>query len=539
MSPGSSTESYPAFARIGLRENPGKDLNQGIVRLRMCEPRWQSVVEPHLAGKLLHLGVVAQHTVATYPEITADLAAVRTRLPVHIKKIHLPKSLARSILHESPFSVFGQAGQVMVWRKVKEDMKIDNLQPTVKHGGGGKVMVWGCMSAAGVGELIFIDASFTIFLSIREVVTSRSPFRKTVKKINLTYISFNTTRCRHPGCNEPETLGHVLGFYRKTQLLRNNRHHKARTGIADVLKCRGWEFSRKMTERIEQRYCIKFYQKLGDSQSQTIRKIQQVFGEDAMGVTQIKEWFNRFKDGRTSAESEQRCGRPQTARSAAVVERVRNLVMADRRLTVREIAEEVGVSKDSAHAIFRDDLNMNRVAAKFVPTLLSPEQKDLRRDVAQDLLDTANTDPGFLNTVITGDESWVYGYDPETKRQSSQWKHPESPRPKKARQVRSKIKVMLTVFFDVRGIVHHEYAPEGQTVIKEYYHDVLRRLRDAVRRKRPDMWTANNWHLHHDNAPAHSSQLIHIFLAKHGITMFANLPTLQTWLLATSGCFQN
>ncbi|KAJ4427867.1 hypothetical protein ANN_23871 [Periplaneta americana] len=263
------------------------------------------------------------------------------------------------------------------------------------------------------------------------------------------------------------------------------------------------KFSRKMTERIEQRYCIKFCQKLG---------------EDAMGVTQIKEWFNRFKDGRTSAESEQRCGRPQTARSAAVVERVRNLVMADRRLTVREIAEEVGVSKDSAHAILCDDLNMNRVAAKFVPKLLSPEQKDLRRDVAQDPLDTANTDPGFLNTVITGDESWVYGYDPGTKRQSSQWKHPESPRPKKARQVRSKIKMMLTVFFDVRGIVHHEYAPEGQMVTKEYYHDVLRRLRDAVRRKRPDMWTANNWHLHHDNAPAHSSQLIHTFLAKHGIT---------------------
>ncbi|GFT41707.1 HTH_48 domain-containing protein [Nephila pilipes] len=154
-----------------------------------------------------------------------------------------------------------------------------------------------------------------------------------------------------------------------------------------------------------------------------------------MGVTQIKEWFNRFKDGRTSAESEQCCGRPQTARSAANVERMRNLVMADRRLTVQEIAEEVGVSKDSAHALLREDLNMNRVAAKFVPKLLSPEQKDLRFDVAQDLLDTANTHPGFLNTVISGDESWVYGYDPETKRQSSQWKHPDYPRPKKARQV--------------------------------------------------------------------------------------------------------
>ncbi|GFS29892.1 HTH_48 domain-containing protein [Nephila pilipes] len=93
-----------------------------------------------------------------------------------------------------------------------------------------------------------------------------------------------------------------------------------------------------------------------------------------MGVTQIKEWFNRFKDGRTSAVSEQRCGWPQTARSAANVERVRKLVMSDRRLIGREIAEEVGESKDSAHAILHEDLNMNRVAAKFVPKL-SPEQK--------------------------------------------------------------------------------------------------------------------------------------------------------------------
>lgn len=211
----------------------------------------------------------------------------------------------------------------------------------------------------------------------------------------------------------------------------------------------GFVISLTMTERVEQRYCIKFCHKLGDSQSETIRKIQQVFGDDAMGVTQIKEWFNRFKNGRTSVESEQRSGRPQTARNAAVVERVKNLVRGDRRLTLREIAEEVVISKDSAHEILRADLNMRRVAAKFVPKLLSAEQKELRVEVAQDLLDTTSTDPEFLNTVITGDESWVYGYDPETKAQSSQWKHPESPRPKKARQVRSKIKVMLCSLISV------------------------------------------------------------------------------------------
>ncbi|GFT97287.1 HTH_48 domain-containing protein [Nephila pilipes] len=108
--------------------------------------------------------------------------------------------------------------------------------------------------------------------------------------------------------------------------------------------------------------------------SQTIRKIQQVFGEDA-GITQIKEWFSRFKDGRTSAESEQRCGRPQTARNAANVERVRNLVMADLRLTVREIAEEAGVSKDSAHAILRENVIINRVAAKLYPSCCRRNKK--------------------------------------------------------------------------------------------------------------------------------------------------------------------
>ena len=71
--------------------------------------------------------------------------------------------------------------------------------------------------------------------------------------------------------------------------------------------------------------------------------------------------------------------------------------------------------------------------------------------------------------------------------QFSQWEHPESPRPKKARQVRSNVKVMLTCFFDSRGIVHHEYAPEGHAINKEYYLQVLRRLREAVRRKRRDM----------------------------------------------------
>ena len=91
-----------------------------------------------------------------------------------------------------------------------------------------------------------------------------------------------------------------------------------------------------MTERLEQRYCIKFCQKLGDSQVETIRKIHTVFGDDAMGITQIKEWYNRFKDGRTSVESEPRSGRPSACRNDQVIAKVNAVVMRDRRLKFRK-----------------------------------------------------------------------------------------------------------------------------------------------------------------------------------------------------------
>jgi len=91
-----------------------------------------------------------------------------------------------------------------------------------------------------------------------------------------------------------------------------------------------------------------------------------------------------------------------------------------------------------------------------------------------------------LKNTVTGDESWVYGYNPDTKQQSSQWKGSTFPRPKKGRQVRSKTKVILLAFFDSEGIVHHEYAPDGQTINKEFYVEVLRLCVNKVRRKRLD-----------------------------------------------------
>ena len=108
------------------------------------------------------------------------------------------------------------------------------------------------------------------------------------------------------------------------------------------------------------------------------------------------------------------------------------------------------------------------MCAKFIPKLLTTEQKDLRSENAQDNLEMVSDDENVLKKIITGDESWFYGYNPETKQQSSHWQRPDEPRPKKARQSRSLVKSMLIIFFDCEGVVHYEFAPRGQKITKEY-----------------------------------------------------------------------
>ena len=74
--------------------------------------------------------------------------------------------------------------------------------------------------------------------------------------------------------------------------------------------------------------------------------------------------------------------------------------------------------------------------------------------MSQELLYCVRGVPNFLENVITGDESWIFEYDPETKRQSSEWYTPGPPRLKKARTSKSKVKCMFIVFFDCKGVVH-------------------------------------------------------------------------------------
>ena len=115
------------------------------------------------------------------------------------------------------------------------------------------------------------------------------------------------------------------------------------------------------------------------------------------------------------------------------------------------------------------------------------------------------------------DESWIYSYDPETKRQSSQWKHAGSPILKKARLSKSTHKLLMIPFFDSTNMIYMHWIPTGQTVNKDYYVEVLREFRKSFCRKRPALFKSGQWHFHQDNAPVHNSILVTDYLTKMGI----------------------
>jgi hypothetical protein len=83
---------------------------------------------------------------------------------------------------------------------------------------------------------------------------------------------------------------------------------------------------------------------------------------------------------------------------------------------------------------------------------------------------------------------------------------------------------MMIVFFDIRGVIYIDWVPEGQTVNRVYYKNVLTTLRARVRRRRPDMWKNASWILHHDNAPAHNALSVKRYLAKNNIPVMEHLP---------------
>ncbi|KAK3792163.1 hypothetical protein RRG08_055425 [Elysia crispata] len=149
----------------------------------------------------------------------------------------------------------------------------------------------------------------------------------------------------------------------------------------------------------------------------------------------VRKWVKAVSEGRDDMEDEPRPGRPVTACGDANISKVLVSLSDDRRKTCEEISTETSMSRTSVFKVLTNKLNKKKKFSKWVPRLLTDEQKESRVNFSRNFLRRFQTEQNdFLGRIITGDETWVYSWDPETKRQSAEWRDFDEPRPEKVRR---------------------------------------------------------------------------------------------------------
>ena len=89
-----------------------------------------------------------------------------------------------------------------------------------------------------------------------------------------------------------------------------------------------------------------------------------------------------------------------------MTEKVRQMLTQDRRLTLRLTAEDLGISKDKAHNIVRDDLGKRKICSRFFPRKLTDKQNSKRIETSGDFISMCDKDPLLLENIFMRDEAW-------------------------------------------------------------------------------------------------------------------------------------
>lgn len=265
--------------------------------------------------------------------------------------------------------------------------------------------------------------------------------------------------------------------------------------------------------------------KSGLTQQQSIERFRTAFGDDAPSRTTVFEWFSEFRRGRRSLDDEARSGRPVEATTEDNVAAVRTIVAEDARVTVAQLEVAIGISSGSIRTILHDKLHLRKVCARWVPHQLTEEQKAARVTWCRTMLERfdAGQSRGAWE-ILSGDETWIYSFDPETKQQSAQWVSSDSAPPQKFRRERSVAKQMVAVFVARTGHMATIPLEQQRTVTGQWYAtQCLPQVLEAVEMRRPRTRTRGLL-LHHDNAPAHRSHVVADFLAREHIQEVGHPP---------------
>ena len=276
---------------------------------------------------------------------------------------------------------------------------------------------------------------------------------------------------------------------------------------------------RSVDKNDEIRAYMKARSKLGCSLKKLMTEISTAFGPSCVSYGTVLRCKKKFESGVESIKNEPKSGRPKSASRREIVSKIKETIEEDARFTVRDIARKA-ISLSTVHLILKKHLKVRKISARWVPHLLTDEQKRQRVKVAKKLHQMfPNYDKKQFANVVTGDETWVHYFEPVRKVSNKIWATKHSKRPIIAKRSLSTKKVLYAIFFSGEGVAIKVPVKKGKSITGKYYKDVvLKKLKKYYQKRRP-VTGFKYVRLLHDNAPAHTSATVTAFLKKEKVTV--------------------
>lgn len=254
-------------------------------------------------------------------------------------------------------------------------------------------------------------------------------------------------------------------------------------------------------------------------------ELQSVFGTSAVSIATVRRWICKFKDGKKDFKDDPRSGAPKAVCNEQTIRLISQALSDDPHVTIRDLADMFGLSVGTVHKIVHEDLHMKKVCSKFVPHLLSPEQKAQRVAFARELLRMFEPQgPKRLTDIITGDETYIRYFGTPAKRFNMQWVHEQDSRPTVLRPGFGDRKRLFTIFFNYAGPLAVDVTPLRQAMTSAHYvGTVLPKVFQAVEEQRPTTGTRNVMLLH-DNASCHKSRATTLYLEERNVPVLPHPP---------------
>ena len=199
----------------------------------------------------------------------------------------------------------------------------------------------------------------------------------------------------------------------------------------------------------EQRVYCKIRAQLRFPPTEIHADLQKVYENGVLKYATVCKWVRCFNDGRESIENDPQVGKRVSVLIEENVATMKTLIEEDARYTVQEIEELSGIHSSSVLKILHERLGLRKICARWVPHLLTDEQKQSRVRLASQIIEKYDKcDPRRLEEIVTGDETWIYPFQPNSKAKNKVWVSSEGNRPVIARRCKISNRMLYAIFFD-------------------------------------------------------------------------------------------